>query len=128
MSIALGGVTLPEDLVWTDELNYSSVAQNKQRTLTGALIVQESAKIKGRPITLTGTAESGWIDRATLLTLQTLVDTVDNDLVLNFNGTNYNVRFDRDNGLSPITTAQIIDCSDPTAIDPYSIVIKLMTV
>lgn len=124
----LAGVDLPDDLVWSDELNYSAVAQNKQRTLTGSLIVQESLKLKGRPITLTGSAEHGWIERSVLLQIQALVDTVDNDMVLIFNSQSYNVRFDRENGNSPIETQQIIDCSDPSANDPYSITVKLMTV
>lgn len=45
---ALGG----EQLEWTDERDWDPVEQNQDRSLSGALIVQEGVKLYGRPITL----------------------------------------------------------------------------
>lgn len=44
----LGG----EQLEWIDEWDWDPVAQEQDRSLSGALIVQEGVKLYGRPITL----------------------------------------------------------------------------
>lgn len=44
----LGG----EQLEWTDEWEWNAIEQEQDRSLTGALIVQEGIKLYGRPITL----------------------------------------------------------------------------
>lgn len=54
MALTLGALVLPSGLVWSDEFSWSPVAQNMERTLTGALIIEEATKTAGRSITLTG--------------------------------------------------------------------------
>jgi hypothetical protein len=54
MAITLGALVLPSGLVWSDEFAWTPVAQNMDRTLTGALVIEEATKTAGRPITLTG--------------------------------------------------------------------------
>lgn len=51
-TITLDGISLPEDLQWTDEFTAWKVGQAVKYSLTGALIVHESAMQAGRPITL----------------------------------------------------------------------------
>lgn len=74
MAITLGSVTLPPTLVWEDELSWSPVAQSADYGLTGALLVQESTRLAGRPITLTGQSDgnqhTGGISRAALIALR----------------------------------------------------------
>lgn len=50
--LSLAGIALPADLQWTDEFTAWRVGQAVKTSLTGALIVQESAMQAGRPITL----------------------------------------------------------------------------
>ncbi len=126
MSIILDGLTLPEDLIWRDEFEFSTIAQSKRRTITGALVVQESVKLKGRTILLEGGDTFAWITRAQLILLKAKTDIVDSTFTLNFHGTSYTVRFDRDNG--PIKAQTIRDCTDPSPDDPYSITVALITV
>lgn len=128
MSVQLDTLELPVDLVWADEFQYSDIAQQKQRSLTGALIIQESAKLEGRPITLVGGQESAWATREQVLALQALVDTVDNDMTLTFHGTSYTVRFDREGGNTPVDASPIVACTNPEMVQYYGITIKLMTV
>ncbi len=56
MSITLADVsttlTLNPDLYWSDENNWHPVEQTADRTITGALIVQASGRVAGRPVTL----------------------------------------------------------------------------
>lgn len=58
MAIALGALVLPSGLTWADEHAWSPVAQNTEQTLTGALVLEESAKLAGRPITLAGASDN----------------------------------------------------------------------
>lgn len=57
MSITLDGITLPADLEWTDEFTAWKVGQVARTSLTGALIVYESVRQAGRPITLETTRD-----------------------------------------------------------------------
>ncbi|HFF6202032.1 TPA: hypothetical protein ACGCGR_000672 [Stenotrophomonas maltophilia] len=50
--ILLAGIELPADLQWTDEFTAWRVGQQVRNSLNGAMIVQESARQAGRPITL----------------------------------------------------------------------------
>ncbi len=72
--IVLAGIELPADLQWTDEFTAWKVGQQARPSLTGALIVQESSRQAGRPITLQttrdGTAYVGVVSLPTLRALQ----------------------------------------------------------
>ena len=57
-------VQLPQDLEWVDEFSWSPIQQSVETSLTGALIIQESTQLKGRPITLQGKDDMGWIPRS----------------------------------------------------------------
>lgn len=73
MAIVLAGITLPGDLQWTDEFTAWKVGQVARTSLTGALIVHESVRQAGRPITLESQQEgSGWVGIVSLDTLRAL--------------------------------------------------------
>lgn len=63
----LGG----EQLEWTDEWDWNAVEQEQERSLTGALIVQEGAKLYGRPITLSSNG-GAWFTLAKVRELEAL--------------------------------------------------------
>ncbi|MBZ4194218.1 MAG: hypothetical protein LAE24_07925 [Candidatus Contendobacter sp.] len=79
MAITLDSFTLPAGLCWSDEFAWSPLGQSSEYSLTGALLVQQSVKLAGRPITLTGTSSgtshTAWLTRAQVLTLQAKLDT-----------------------------------------------------
>ena len=54
MNVTLNSVLLPDDLVWRDEFEWAPVEQVVTPTLSGALLVEETAKPEGRPLTLSG--------------------------------------------------------------------------
>lgn len=62
-------VTLPDDLLWTDEHAWTPAVAAVSYLLTGALLVESSARQKGRPITLVGGADMAWVTHATVKTL-----------------------------------------------------------
>ncbi|MBN5145575.1 hypothetical protein JY412_02280 [Stenotrophomonas maltophilia] len=73
--ILLAGIELPADLQWTDEFTAWRVGQQVRNSLNGAMIVQESARQAGRPITLQttrdGTAYVGVVALPIVRALQT---------------------------------------------------------
>ncbi|MBL0143859.1 MAG: hypothetical protein IPP91_17585 [Betaproteobacteria bacterium] len=62
-------LALPDDLLWADEHAWSPVVANVSYLLTGALLVQAATRQAGRPITLVGAADMGWVTRAAVETL-----------------------------------------------------------
>ena len=58
MAITVGSLTLPEQLVWSDEQWCASV-QTVTFGLTGVPILSEAVRQAGRPITLAGLSDGG---------------------------------------------------------------------
>lgn len=101
MTITLGGITLPDDIQWVDEFAGHGVGQIITPTLTGALVVEETAQPAGRPITLDGRGHS-WMTRAQVEALHALAATPLAEgatLTLAWaDGRNFSVAFDRSRG------------------------------
>lgn len=126
MSITLDVITLPSDLLWTDEFDWTPIQQSKGYTLTGALVIESGKMLAGRPITLTGGDNYGWASRATVKALYSALDT-DATMTLTLNDARtFNVKFDH--ASSPIQARQIIDYNNPDDSDHYALTIKLITV
>ena len=125
--MTLDGIELPDDLLWVDEFDWNPVAQDIERSLTGALMVQEQAKLYGRPITLTGGDEAGWVTRATVLELMALAEVPSKIMKLTFvDGRVFLVRFNyQTNGV--VSSYQIIKSAAPALNDLYMITVKLMS-
>ena len=63
-------VPLEDGFLWSDEFDWKPVEQKQERSISGALIVQEGKKLSGRPITLVPpSADQGWIKRKHLRTI-----------------------------------------------------------
>lgn len=71
-TIQLAAVTLPGDLLWVDEFDWTPVLQQQTYALDGALMVEHASRLAGRPITLQGAEDQGWVTRATLVSLYAL--------------------------------------------------------
>ena len=67
MSITLNGVTLSDDLLWTNEYDHAEVTQTQQRTVGGALVISSFTKTAGKEIHLesvrSGESFSGYFTR-----------------------------------------------------------------
>ena len=59
----LDDITLPDDLLWINEFDWNPVAQSTERSLSGALPVQEEPFTHGRSVVLSGNGEAGWVSR-----------------------------------------------------------------
>lgn len=74
MAITLGAITLPQGCVWADEFDWSPLAQETTYTLTGSLVVEQTTRVAGRPMTLVGGKEFAWLTRAQVTNLKALLD------------------------------------------------------
>lgn len=69
-NLADGAVlTLPDDLLWTDEHAWTPAVASVSYLLTGALLVHSATRQAGRPITLVGPVDMAWVTRAVVGTL-----------------------------------------------------------
>ena len=107
---------------WSNEFEDEPVEQVQYRTVTGALINFERAKLAGQQMTITGC----WLDRATLLQLQSKRNSAGNvSSVVLEDGRSFDVIFDRSR--SPSIESELIDGTktNPADTDIYEITIHL---
>ena len=57
-------LVLPDDLLWSDEHNWSPTVASTSYLVTGALLIQSATRQAGRPITLVGAPDMAWVTRA----------------------------------------------------------------
>jgi hypothetical protein len=61
-------------MVWEDEFGWDKVQRSAAYSVTGTLILDVGVKKAGRPITLTGQVDAGWIQRQSLRALYELAE------------------------------------------------------
>lgn len=127
----LGAVQIPRGLIWVDEFDWNELETAAERGITGANIIDVAENIAGRPITLQGSENAGWLLRALLLSLHTMADALDaNDEMVVYpltlaDGRTFNVIFAPGKKISakPIGRPEL-----PTELNPYVVTIPLVTV
>lgn len=85
ISLTVGAtvVSLIDDLYWADEYAWSPVRQAEDRSLTGALIIDNGGMQEGRPITLKPVdPASAWLRRSVLEQLKTWAATPGQQMTL----------------------------------------------
>lgn len=135
--ITLDGITLPGDLFWSNEFTAWKVGQSQRRSLTGALVVHESAVQVGRPITLETTSNgSNYVAAIALPVLQQLQSleaqtrTTPMTLVLPAHNTgtrSFDVLFDRTSGKA-LEARPLLFASPYIDEDHFAITLRLITV
>lgn len=110
-------VTLPDDLLRTDEHAYSPVRQAVSNTLTGALWIDVSVAQAGEPITLAGGDEYGHMTRAEFAALRALADAAGQIYTLTFGGSAYQVMW-RHESPPALDAYDLLDYSDKQPTDP----------
>lgn len=127
MAIELGGVTLSDHMVWTDEFEYTAVAQSALRTLGGNVKVYTQQLTKGLPITLSATTDQGWLTKAQIQAVQALADAAGSTYTLTIGSDTFSVVFRHQD--APAFAAEALDQVGAQAPPGYyTATIKLMTV
>ena len=117
-------VTLPDDLTWPDEFNWTPVAATSRYSAGGALLITRGVRLAGRPITLEGSATHAWITRTVAVALLGLVSDPDAAMTLSYRSVSYSVRFAPVE--NPLEINPVIDYADPDASDFYYATIRLI--
>jgi hypothetical protein len=127
MSITLGGVQLPDNMILEDELNWTGVAASSEMTLGGEPVIWEDAVAGGRPIDLVAYEDMGWLTRDQVLAVRALASTPGWVGTLSYEGATYRVRF-RHEDPPAIDVEPLIPRPNPDSGDYYYGRIKLMEV
>lgn len=123
--IALESISLPSDLDWQDEFDYSPVAQNAERSLSGKLAIEEATKIYGRPLTLVGGQNAAWVERSTVNSLYALL-TKNNEMTLQMHGIEYQVIWRHSD--TPIEAKPVVRVRNPQDTHKYTITLRFTIV
>lgn len=133
MSLTLADVsttlTLNPDLYWSDENNWHPVEQAADRTITGALVIQASARIAGRPITLEPQDDSAaWMSLADVEGLRNWAAVPGKTMTLTLRGAAREVIFrHQDGGFEARPVIQYRDGHE-LPVDFYLCTIRLMEI
>ncbi len=120
-------ITLPDSLEWTNEYQWSPVGQDIQATVGNGVVIQESAIVSGRPITLVSGSDV-WITKEVLDALYALYEVSDKSYTLTLaDARTFNVMFDRSSGAGLIATPVWRKNVQETT-DYYVITLNLMEV
>lgn len=122
----LNGIALPGGMLWVDEFSWAAAQRSVERGITGAQIIDVATKVAGRPITLQGTQDQGWIRRATLQAVRALADAPAGQYPLTLaTGEQFTVVFAPDDPLEaqPISRPEL-----PADTHPYVATLRLITV
>lgn len=133
MTVQLAAVALPADLQWSDEFTWLPTAHQVELACDGALIVEESAQLAGRPITLEGRMEGSTgfalVSRATVTALRALASApqlVPLSLLLE-DGRTFDVRFRHGDGAA-VEAKPMKHIAPHEDADLYSLTLRLMQV
>ncbi len=89
--IQLDSLILP-DLIWIDKYQNTGIDSRIDKTLTGRLIVWEQSS-QGKLITLSGSSDTGWIEKEDLETLLVMAKVPNAIYELSYENVLYSVRF-----------------------------------
>lgn len=126
-TLTLGGVVLNPSMVIEDRYRSSGVAQSVRRTVGGALKVFVSSLQKGAEITLRGTEDAGWIDKATSDLLLEMAEQPGGIYQLSVAGVVYTVVF-RHQDAPAYQATPLIPRTGQQDSDKFICTIKLLTI
>lgn len=116
-----------EQMEWVDEWEWDPVAQEQERTLSGALVIQEGAKLHGRPITLSSNG-GAWFTLATVRALEALRDQIGIRMLLTLTtGDQHYVTWNRAAG-APVQASPLFRTVNPGPDWLYELTLRLITV
>lgn len=123
----LDSIELDDQFEWVDEYEWDVIAQEQERSLSGALLVQEGVKLHGRPITLSSNG-GVWTPLSDVRQLEVLRDQAGRVMPLTLpDGREFFVIFNRING-APVEARQLERLVSPPDDHPYDVTLRLITV
>ena len=124
-------LTLPPDLLWTDEFAWSPISQSTERGLTGAYLIDIHQRTAGQPITLSGQENVAWLLRTEAQAIKAWASLPGQVFTLTHNGAAYSVMFDHgtEETSRAFSVTPVVDFSDPMDADHYcNLTLRFFTV
>jgi len=123
----LDSIDLDDQFEWVDEFEWDAIAQEQERSITGALLVQEGVKVHGRPITLQSNG-GAWTPLSVVRQLEILRDQPGRVMPLTLpDGREFHVIFNRVES-APLTAKPVFRRVNPDADWLYEVDLRLITV
>ena len=127
LAVGATSIALPEDLYWSDQFAWAPVEQTVERTITGALLIQASARQAGGPITLEPPDESsGWMPLASVMQRALWAATPLQAMALTINGTAKTVVFRHQD--VPFEAKPVVFYSDQQSTDHYTATLRFLEI
>lgn len=126
-------LSLPNDLLWENEFDWSPVLTDQEYSTTGTLFIDQWVKQTGRPISLrAGEDDMGWVKRPVAQTLVEWAATAGAVFKLKFeyptDTREFDVIFDSTNGGQPVSATPVKKFPGHSPNDEFRIAIKLIEV
>jgi len=123
---SLSSIAIPEDVWWEDEFDWDAISQSTEYSVTGTLVVDQGIRQAGRPITLTSSANGGWVSRGTVMALQAQRDVPEATFTLTLaDGRSFTVMHDLSRTFEARPVRPASDMSDAS---PYRITLPLIEI
>ncbi|MDF3935466.1 hypothetical protein [Pseudomonas citronellolis] len=124
----LDSIDLDDQLLWVDEFTWSSVAQEQERSVSGAFLVQEGLKRYGRPVTLQS-AGGSWTPLYVVRQLELLREQPGRVMTLVLpDGREFSVIFNRTDTAPPLEAEALFRETLPGDNADYLLTLRLITV
>lgn len=123
-------IEIPNDLYSVDELNWSAVVSNHQRTLDGTLLIEQSVRKHGKPYVLTARDDMAWVTRHTVNTLQAWANLTDTKFELSYrqDGVDKTMTVMFDHTDDPIKASPVKEHNSPELDDYFKIELRFVQV
>lgn len=127
LAVGATSIDLSPDLFWNDQFAWAPVEQTVDRSITGALIIQASARVAGMPITLQASDDtSAWMPLSAVQQLMTWAATPLQQMTLTIASVARTVIFRHQDG--PLEAKPVVFYNDQQADDNYIATLRFMEI
>jgi len=122
-------IQLNDHLIWKDWGKYSQVEQNQEYSIDGSLVIEQTVKKSGMPITLSADTNQGLKYRKDVEPIQQMMlNNIDRPMILKLHDqSTYNVLFSCVDGV-PIEAIPLIEYADPVSNDYIGLTLRFIVV
>lgn len=123
-------IEIPNDLYSVDELNWSAVVSNHQRTLDGTLLIEQSVRKHGKPYVLSARDDMAWVTRQMVNDLQAWANLTNAKFKLQCHqdGMNKEIKVMFDHTDDPIKASPVKGHNSPNLDDYFTIELRFVQV
>lgn len=120
-------ITLPGDMYWADEYEWTPIEQSTSYSLSGSLLVETASRLAGRNITLTADSDRAWLTKSVLDQLYAFAAVPGKSMTLTLSDSRvFTVMFRHQDGALRAEPVMLLVPARPD--DMYVVTIRLMAI